>query len=237
MKQTRNLLLMGVIALTTVVFSACGGGSNSSAAEEEAATLPTDGILGELPKAVAEYEAAEAAASAKYDELKQTDKEKATQFWTEHLHQNNTLKFKKEIVPAIEKTLEGKEIPTEIADGVPLKLDKNLTLDAKRYARTTGVFTADATKGINTSDFCPVAIDADGKAIAIGNSIDFNLRNYPPAEGKPFSISYYISPKAEDAAGWAHLQKVVVMNKTSEAYKQAEEQIKATRETFRNQGK
>ena len=75
MKTTRNLWLMGVMALVAIVFAACGGGSSS--AESEAASLPTDGILGELPKVVAEYEAAEAAASAKYDELKKSDPDKA----------------------------------------------------------------------------------------------------------------------------------------------------------------
>ena len=64
MKQTRNLLLTGAMALVAGVFSACGGGNS---AEAEAAAMPTDGILGELPKVVAEYEAAETAASAKYD--------------------------------------------------------------------------------------------------------------------------------------------------------------------------
>ena len=60
MKKPKTLWLMGATALVAML-SACGGGSSS--AEAEAAAIPTDGILGELPKVVAEYEAAEAAAS------------------------------------------------------------------------------------------------------------------------------------------------------------------------------
>ena len=235
MKQTKNFLLMGAIALGACVFSACGGSSNS--AEAEAAALPTDGILGELPKAVAEFEAAEAAASAKYDELRQTDRDKASEFWTDYLAQGNATKFKKETLPAIEKTLEGKEIPAEVAEGLPLRLDKNLTLDAKRSAETTGVFTADANKDTQPGNYVAVAFAADGQAIAIGKNIDFSPRNYPVAEGKPFKVRFFISPKAEDAAGWAHLQKIVILDKTTDAYKQAEEQVKATKEAFKNKGK
>lgn len=95
MKQTRHLLVVGAIALVAGVFSACGGGSGAGSAEAEAASLPIDGILGEYPKAVAEYEAAEAAASAKYDEMKKTNPEEASQFWSDYLNQGNTTKFKK----------------------------------------------------------------------------------------------------------------------------------------------
>ena len=230
MKQTRNLLVAGAIALAAGVFSACGGGSGtgSAEAEAEAASLPIDGILGEYPKAVAEYEATEAAASAKYDELKKTNPEEASKFWSDYLNQGNTLKFKKETIPAIEKTLAGKEIPTEVAEGLPLKLDKNLTLDDKRHAQTSGVFTVDATKDTKYSNFVPVAFDADGKAIAYGDGID--VKGFIAGEGKPFTISYFISIKAHDAAGWAHLKKVVIMDKTSVAFKQAEEQVKAAKE-------
>ena len=102
MKQTRNLLVVvGAIALVAVVLAACGGGSGSgnSEAEAAAASIPTDGILGELPKVVDEYEAAEAAASAKYDELKQSDPQKAREFWSDYINQGNTTKYKKETPP------------------------------------------------------------------------------------------------------------------------------------------
>jgi len=234
MKQTRNLLLTGAIALVASVFSACGGGSNS--AEAEAAALPTDGILGELPKVVAEYEAAEAAASAKYDELKKSDPDKAREFWTEYINQGNTTKFKKETLPAVAKTLEGKEIPTELAEGLPLKLEKNFSLDDKREAHTTALLTADANQQTPVMNYKPVAFDADGNAIATGSSTNWQ-RLYPIKEGKQMNFRLFVSVSDYDAARWARLQKIVIMDDKSDAYKQAEEQIKSNRDAFKNKGK
>jgi len=237
MKKTKTLWLMGAVVLVAGMMTACGGGSGSNGAEAEAAALPTDGILGELPKAVADYHAAEAAASAKYDELKKSDPEKAKEFWKDYLSQNNTLKFKKETLPTLGKALEGKEIPTEVADGLPIKLDKNLTLDGERYATTTGVFTAEASKETKDGNLYPVAFDTDGHAIAVSSkSIDLDLRNWPPAEGKQFKVNFFISINDYDAAGWARLQKVVIMDKESEAYKQAAEAIAANRKAFKEKG-
>ena len=234
MKQTRNLLLTGAIALVAGVFSACGGGSNS--AEAEAAALPTDGILGELPKVVAEYEAAEAAASAKYDKLKKSDPDKAREFWTEYIDQGNTLKFKKETLPAVEKTLEGKEIPTEVAEGLPLKLEKNFSLNDKREASTSALLTADANQQTPVMNYTPVAFDADGNAIATGSSTNWQSL-YPIKEGKQMSFRVFIRVSDYDAARWARLQKIVIMDDKSEAFKQAEEQIKANKDAFKNKDK
>ena len=233
MKQTRNLLLTGAIALVVGVFSACGGGNS---AEAEAAAMPTDGILGELPKVVAEYEAAETAASAKYDEMKKSNPDKAREFWTEYINQGNTTKFKKETLPAVEKTLEGKEIPTEVAEGLPLKLEKNFTLNDKRDATTTALLTADANQQTPVMNYTPVAFDADGNAIATGRSTNWQSL-YPIKEGKQMSFRLFISVSDYDAARWARLQKIVIMDNKSDAYKQAEEQIKANKDAFKNKGK
>lgn len=233
MKQTRNLLLTGAMALVAGVFSACGGGNS---AEAEAAAMPTDGILGELPKVVAEYEAAEAAASAKYDEMKKSNPDKAREFWTEYINQGNTTKFKKETLPAVEKTLEGKEIPTEVAEELPLKLEKNFTLNDKRDATTTALLTADANQQTPVMNYTPVAFDADGNAIATGRSTNWQSL-YPIKEGKQMSFRLFISVSDYDAARWARLQKIVIMDNKSDAYKQAEEQIKANKDAFKNKGK
>lgn len=233
MKQTRNLLLTGAIALVAGVFSACGGGNS---AEAEAAAMPTDGILGELPKVVAEYEAAETAASAKYDEMKKSNPDKAREFWTEYINQGNTTKFKKETLPAVEKTLEGKEIPTEVAEELPLKLEKNFTLNDKRDATTTALLTADANQQTPVMNYTPVAFDADGNAIATGRSTNWQSL-YPIKEGKQMSFRLFISVSDYDAARWARLQKIVIMDNKSNAYKQAEEQIKANKDAFKNKGK
>lgn len=234
MKQTRNLFLMGAIALVAGVFAACGGGSS---AEAEAAVLPTDGILGELPKVVAEYEAAEAAASAKYDELKKSDPDKAKEFWKEYISQGNTTKFKKETLPAVSKTLEGKEIPTELAEGLPLKLQKNFTLNDKRDAFTSALLTAEANQQTPIMNYNAVAYDADGNAIATGNGCSNWQSLYPIKEGKEMNFRFFIGVNDYDAARWAKIQKMVIMDKQSEAYKQAEEQIKANKDAFKNKDK
>ncbi|MBR0046485.1 MAG: hypothetical protein IJP75_06330 [Bacteroidaceae bacterium] len=222
--KTRNLLVAGAVVLVAGVFSACGGGGNGTEAEAEAASLPTDGILGELPKVVAEYEAAEAAAEAQYEELKQSDPEKAKEFWRDYIAQGNTTKFKKETLPAVEKTLEGKEIPGEVAEGLPIKLEKNFTLDDKRDASTTGVFVAGASNETLIINYYPVAFDADGNAISVGRNISFS--DYPIKEGKTFRVSIHMSVKGKNAAQWARLAKIVIMDKTSETYKQIEAQMK-----------
>ena len=198
--------------------------------------MPTDGILGELPKVVAEYEAAETAASAKYDEMKKSNPDKAREFWTEYINQGNTTKFKKETLPAVEKTLEGKEIPTEVAEELPLKLEKNFTLNDKRDATTTALLTADANQQTPVMNYTPVAFDADGNAIATGRSTNWQSL-YPIKEGKQMSFRLFISVSDYDAARWARLQKIVIMDNKSDAYKQAEEQIKANKDAFKNKGK
>ena len=230
MKKTMNLWLMGAMALVVAVMTACGGGSNSP--ESEAAALPVDGILGVLPKVVAEYEAAEAAAAAKYDELKASDPEKANEFWKDYIGQGNTTRFKKETLPAVSKTLEGKEIPGEVAEGLPIRLEGNFVLNDSRDAYATAVFTAEASNETFVYNFIPVAFDTDGNAISMARSVSFS--DYPIKEGKELSIRFYISVNDYDAAGWARLGKIVVMDKTTDAFKKAEEYIKAREEAFKN---
>lgn len=235
MKKMKNLWLTGTVVLVALTMTACGGGSGNSA-EAEAAALPTDGILGELPKVTAEYAAKEAAASAKYEELKQSDAEKAREFWSKYLEEGNTTKFKKETLPAVEQTLEGNEIPTEVAEGLPLKLDKNLTLDGKRNATTTGTFTVDANNQTPIMRYCSVVYDSDGNPIDTGKGINFT--DYPIKEGKQFRVSYFI-PIVNDynPARWVKLAKVIIMDRDSETFKQAEEQIKADKQAFKDKGK
>ena len=229
----KNFLILGAAALMAgLTFSACGGSDNSNGGSDAASNIPTDGILGELPKAVADFAAAEAAASAKYEELKQSDPDKASEFWSDYLSQGNATKFKKETIPAIEKTLEGKEIPTELAEGIPAKIEKNFTLDDKRNASASFVFTAGATNDTPVLLYTAVAYDSDGNAIDTSSGANFS--DYPIAEGKSFTASFFISPDDYNAAQWAKLAKIVIMDKQSDAYKQAEEQIKANKKAFKN---
>ena len=61
-----------------------------------------------------------------------------------------------------------------------------------------------------------------------------SFSDYPIKAGKRLRFDMYIAVKDYDAARWARLQKAVVIDKESEAYKQAEEQIKANKEAFKN---
>ncbi len=228
MKKTRNLLLIGAVALTAGVLAACSGGGS---AEAEASSIPTDGILGEYPKAVAEFEAADAKLMAEYDEVSESNPEKAKEIFGQAGELR--LKFKKETLPAMEMAIEGKEIPGEVAEGMPLALDKNFVI-TKRSAETTGKFTAN--DEFKYFGYYPVAVDSEGKAISIGRSI--NVSGMSAAkEGQEFSVSLFISVSDYDAAAWAHLAKIVIMDKESEVYKQAEEQIKANKEAFKAKDK
>ena len=81
-----------------------------------------------------------------------------------------------------------------------------------------------------------VAFDADGNAIATGSSTNWQSL-YPIKEGKQMSFRLFISVSDYDAARWARLQKIVIMDDKSEAFKQAEEQIKANKDAFKNKDK
>ena len=237
MKQTRVLLATAAIAFAAGMFSACGDGSSKAEAEAEAAAIPTDGLLGELPKAVAEFEAAEAAAEAKYEELREKDLEEARKYWTEYIHQGNSTKFKKETLTAVSKTLKGVEIPTELAEGLPLELKGNFTLDDARQAYTSTALTADANQQTPFMNYKPVAYDSDGNAIETGSAASNWNTIYPVKQGKELNFRFYISVSDYDAARWAKLKKIVIMDSESEAFKQAEEQIKANKQAFKDKDK
>ena len=117
-----------------------------------------------------------------------------------------------------------------------LKLEKNFTLDAKREASTTALLTADANQQTPIMNYNAVAFDADGNAIATGKGSNWQ-RLYPIKEGKQMRFSFFISVKDYDAARWARLKNIVIMDNKSEAYKQAEEQIKANKQAFKDKGK
>ena len=235
MKQRRVFLATAAIAFAAGMFSACGDGS--SKAEAEAVAIPTDGLLGELPKAVAEFEAAEAAAEAKYEELREKDPEEARKYWTEYIHQGNSTKFKKETLPAVSKTLKGVEIPTELAEGLPLELKGNFTLDDARQAYASTLLTADANQQTPFTNYKPVAYDSDGNAIETGSAASNWSTLYPVKQGKELNFRFYISVSDYDAARWAKLKKIVIMDSESEAFKQAEEQIKANKQAFKDKDK
>ena len=48
-------------------------------------------------------------------------------------------------------------------------------------------------------------------------------------------ITFWASDIAENPVAWAKLAKVVIMDSTTEAYKKAEEQVKAAKEAAKTQ--
>ena len=64
------------------------------------------------------------------------------------------------------------------------------------------------------------------KAVAYAKELD---------ESRSFEITFWASDIAENPAAWAKLAKVVIMDSTTEAYKKAEEQVKAAKEAAKTQ--
>ena len=233
MKQTRNLLLTGAIALVASVFSACGGGSGAS-------NVPTDGLLGELPAVADKY-------LPEINDLQQ-------QRWHSSSEENRESIAKKEDALKAEwaeaikevPSLEGVEIPLEAAEGMPLRPDANLKItlvtvkddDVSIKAETTATVTKD-TPCTDWNDFCMVAYDTDGNALTVNggqccygisdDNIDWKANTYK--EGSQGKTMFVTSSRKgtiwKNPVGWAKLAKVVMMNRNSEAFKKAKEQVEA----------
>ena len=238
MKQTRNLMLTGAIALVAGVFSACGGGSG--------ANIPTDGILGEVPSIVATYiPELEQIRSVIFSDASDSDKEKAHKEWEE---KNNEWKDKANEALA---ALKDKEVPIEAAEGVKvqpegaLKLkdgqklgDFNVSVNFECSAKLTDFVSID-----DYPKYKLVAFDSEGNALGVkrgvlslaadASSNVFKDGGYKKDSG--VEITFWAGNIAENPAGWAKLAKVVIMDSTSEAYKQAEEQVKAAKDAAKTE--
>ncbi len=86
-----------------------------------------------------------------------------------------------------------------------------------------------------------MAFDRDGNALSVtcgnvfmGKDSDIDWKANAYKEGAKSNTMFYTSsPKGniwKNPAGWAKLAKVVIMDQKTDAYKQAEEQIKAAKE-------
>lgn len=234
MKQTRNLFVMGALALVAGVFTACGGGSGAGS------DVPTDGLLGELPAVAAKY-------LPEINDLQE-------QRWHSSSEENREEIAKKEDALKAEwaeaikavPSLEGVEIPLEAAEDMPIRPDANLKItlvtikddDVTIKAETTAKVTKD-TPCMDWNDFRMVAFDADGNALIVNggqacygisdDNIDWKAKTYKEgSQGKTMFITSSTKGTIwKNPAGWAKLAKVVMMNKNSEAFKKAEEQVKA----------
>jgi hypothetical protein len=243
MKLTSNLFAAGAIALVAGVFSACGGGSG--------ANIPTDGLLGEVPSVAAKY-------LPEINELQEKRWHSASEENREEIaRKEDALKAEWSEAIKAAPSIEGVEIPLEVAADVPIRPDGNLKItlvtikddDVTIKAETTAAYTAETPC---TEDFRMVAYDSDGKAILHrGGSVCSGIPDSEINWKSGGNASYKVGAKGKvifttssqkgtiwkDAEAWAKLAKVVIMNVKSDAFKKVDEQIKAAEEAAKKQEK
>lgn len=230
MKQTRNLLLTGAIALVASVFSACGGGSGAGS------NIPTDGVLGEVPQVVAKYvPELEKIREVIFGGASGEEKDKAREEW------NALDKEWQEQANAALNTIGSKEIPIEVAEGINIRPSANLKLKEGQKIKGIDVTVNFVTEGVTTDaisldawpNYKMVAYDTEGNPLGVKRGV-IQLDPSAPwstkdgyARDSKMTITFWAGNIAKNPEGWAKLARVVIMDKTSEAYKKAEEQVKA----------
>ena len=215
-------MFAGALALVAGVFFACGGSGNSSGA---ASGIPTDGLLGEVPaqnvKWLAEQEQMRQEIENEENDDKRTKLKNAFSEWE---------KARKEKGAQLLDALKGKEVPTEVAEGVPMKFENNLKLtwssiaayrqSIKMQAKGVGTLTADLPDITFIPNFIFVAYDTDGNVI---DAKCYALAQYKGDKdvfkADKAGDNYEVSPTIQTTTEWARLAKLVLMDKTSEAYK------------------
>lgn len=232
MNKTRNLWVVGAMALAAGVFFACGeSGNGGSGAGSD---IPTDGIFGELPALNEQWLAEQEQMREKIENEANDDKRtKLNEEFSEWE------KARKEKAIEVLEALKGKEIPTEAAEGVPFQFDGNLMLDysssyvsayrraIKMQAKCMGTLTADLADITVIPNYIFVAYDADGQVIKADCYATAQYKGDKDAfDSDKTGDAYQFSPMIEVTADWARLAKMVLMDKTSDAYKQVEAQMK-----------
>ncbi len=236
MKQTRSLLVAGAIALVAGVFSACGGGSGAGS------NVPTDGPFGEIPSVAAKY-------LPEINQLQeQRWKSSSAENREEIAKKEDALKAKwDEAIKAV-PSVEGNEIPLEVSEGIDIRPEGNFKItkvtisddDVSVKAESSLVLTA-SIPFTNFNDYCYVALDSDGNVLSVncgnvfmGKDSDADWKAKAYKEGAKSNTMFYTSSSKgniwKNPEGWAKLAKVVIMDKKTDAYKQAEEQVKAAKE-------
>jgi len=239
MKQTRHLLVAGAIALVAGVFSACEGGSGAGS------NIPTDGPFGEIPSVAAKY-------LPEINQLQeQRWKSSSAENREEIAKKEDALKAKwDEAIKAV-PSVEGNEITLEVSEGIDIRPEGNLKItkvtisddDVSVKAESSLVLTANI-PCTNFNDYRYVAFDRDGNALSVtcgnvfmGKDSDIDWKANAYKEGAKSNTMFYTSsPKGniwKNPAGWAKLAKVVIMDQKTDAFKQAEEQVKAAEEAVK----
>lgn len=238
-----NYWLIGALALSASVFSACGGGSGSSVSSD----LSTDGILGELPKVVDEYQIFSRESKAEESLLYQTgttdkDKERLKEILTEQKAKEAAYELKRD---ELVKGLIGKEIPVEASEGLPIKVTKAVISESNRVwpnITYSGEFTEAAKsapgnwKTESSGDYMYYAyyLDAEGKAFSSQMAyIKLGYGNDADA-GTTFEATFPLIVEDYTAAGFSGLSKVVIAQWDGDYAQQANEQIDAVRKAYRD---
>lgn len=222
--KIRNLFIMGVMAFAVSAITSCEG-SNSN-------DIPTDGILGELPslneKYLAEQENMRAKIEAEENDDKLTKLKAEFKEWQ---------KAREDKLNEIEDALDGKEIPTEVADGAQFTIDGNMKLKKTSitayrsaqivYATFAAQTTTDLPGIMEIPEYSGIAYDIDGNVIDVcpGARLTRDIGSY--RDGVPAgAISDVQIPLCRDnQEGWAKLAKIVIIDGRSDAYNQIKEQV------------
>ena len=230
MKTLRNLTVVGITTLMVCALSACGGSGNDSNASNN---VPTEGILGELPALNVKYLAEQE--QMRFDIENEANADKLTKLNKEFSEWEENRKVKlNEVLDA----LNGKEVPTEVAEGVPFSLDSNLKLykipSIVGYrkaqgilAKTTGKTTEKLSDMGELPNFTYVPYDSDGNVIELVSSTSPQLKTHGNIMAAlPVGTECEFSATIHGDEAWAKFAKIVIMDKRSDAYKQIEAQFK-----------
>jgi len=232
-KTTRNLFAMGAFVLMAASFAACGGGSSSSS------NVPTDGPLGEIPAVAGKY-------LPEINDLQQRRWKSSSEENREEIaKKEDALKAEWDQAIKAVPSIEGREIPLEAADDMPIRPEANLKITKVSIKDDDVSIMAESSSVVTQDVSCPefnyyrlVAFDRDGNALATlcgspctgisDDNIDWKTTSY--REGSQGKVRFNTPRGAiyKNAEGWGKLAKVVMMNSNSEAFKQADEAVKAS---------
>ena len=134
--------LMAVAAFAVFGLASCGSGSGS---EAEASDIPTDGLLGELPMLTAKYcnKIVDLREKMFSGQLTEDELKKARAEFDE------TEKERDAKLLLAREALNGKEIPVEVQEGVAVKLEPVMKIDASGKGSIYAVVKGSITKTID----------------------------------------------------------------------------------------
>ena len=238
MIKVKMFLFCAATIVAGMCMVSCGGGGGNNPQEvskETAASIPTDGVLKDLPKLIYESEIYKAQVKKKEQEIRESGEkeEKIRQqleiIWREEreFKDANSAQQKE-----MRKQLEGVEIPGEVEDGVPFKLTTNYVFHLNAF-RAEGEYTADVSEQDSYTNYTLQVLDTDGNVIFVSEQVFFTEDGRPrKAGGKGYSP---VTPtiNGANAEGWAKVAKVVIKKGTKEERDAIKAQLKEKFEAFR----